>query len=422
MSEKSSEEQFATQVVIKLRAAGYEALYAGGCVRDQLLGITPKDYDVATNATPAQVRQLFGKKRTIAVGVSFGVVAVIGNRSEGNVEIATFRQDAGYSDGRHPDSVQFSNAEEDAKRRDFTINGLFFDPIEEQVIDYVGGQEDLRGKVIRAIGNAEDRIAEDKLRMLRAVRFAATYDFELEAKTKAAVQANAHSIHVVSQERIAAELRKMLAHRNRAQALTYLAQCKLAQPVLDAPDLLDLNQIESAIRLLAQLRTEKFETAFAGLIFSLLKNRSLSRQLNRQLSKLFNRWKLSNDESEKVVWLVNSLPVVLNASEETWPQVQRVLIGAEVSELLGLAQAISSLRQNQLQSNIDYCQQQLSLPPERLNPTPLIDGNALRAAGLQPGPEFKRILDEIRDRQLRGEIATTAAALDLATQLASSAS
>ena len=179
--------RFAVEVVRRLRGAGFDAYWAGGCVRDQLLGRTPKDYDVATSATPEQVRELFGHRRTLAIGAAFGVAAVIGPKGSGTVEVTTFRRDAAYSDGRHPDSVTFSSAQEDAARRDFTINGLFYDPIERRVIDFVGGQEDLAAKRIRAIGYARDRFAEDKLRMLRAVRFTAAFAFTLDTDTWAAI-------------------------------------------------------------------------------------------------------------------------------------------------------------------------------------------------------------------------------------------
>src|SRR4249920_3694792 len=169
---------FALEIAQKLRAAGFESLWAGGCVRDELLGIPPKDYDVATNATPDQIRDLFGHRRTLPIGAAFGVVTVLGPRHAGQIDVATFRSDATYSDGRHPDSVKFTSAEQDAERRDFTINGLFYDPVGGEVVDYVGGQQDLAGRVIRAIGDARLRLAEDKLRMLRAVRFAAAFEFE----------------------------------------------------------------------------------------------------------------------------------------------------------------------------------------------------------------------------------------------------
>ena len=180
MSKAAAQREFALEIVEQLRAAGFEALWAGGCVRDQLLGLAPKDYDVATSATPDEIRDLFGRRRTLAIGASFGVITVLGPRAAGQIEVATFRTDAAYSDGRHPDSVTFTTAEHDAARRDFTINGLFFDPVAEAVVDYVNGRDDLERKTIRAIGDPAARIAEDKLRMLRAVRFAATFDFHIE--------------------------------------------------------------------------------------------------------------------------------------------------------------------------------------------------------------------------------------------------
>src|SRR5437660_10457258 len=176
-----TERDFAIEVVRGLRSAGHEALWAGGCVRDESLGLVPKDYDVATDARPEEVRRLF--KRTVAVGASFGVVEVLGpHTAEGllKVQVATFRSDVSYSDGRHPDAVVFSSAREDALRRDFTINGMFFDPLENRLIDYVGGQEDLKAKVLRAIGDPAVRFAEDKLRMLRAVRIATGFDLTIE--------------------------------------------------------------------------------------------------------------------------------------------------------------------------------------------------------------------------------------------------
>jgi poly(A) polymerase len=193
-----SPRDLALDVVRRLRAAGFEALWAGGCVRDQILGIPPKDYDVATSAEPEQVRDVFGRRKTLAIGQSFGVITVVGPRGSGQIDVATFRRDAAYSDGRHPDQVTFTTAEQDALRRDFTINGLFYDPIESRVIDYVGGQEDLREGIVRAIGDPRERIAEDKLRMLRAVRFAARFDFALDERTLTAVQEQAHELVIVS--------------------------------------------------------------------------------------------------------------------------------------------------------------------------------------------------------------------------------
>src|SRR5262249_50574556 len=197
-----TEREFAISVVRRLQEAGHQALWAGGCVRDELLGLAPKDYDVATDARPEEVRRLF--KRTIAVGASFGVVEVLGQRPL-KVQVATFRSDISYSDGRHPDAVVFSTARDDAVRRDFTINGMFFDPLGNQLIDYVGGQADLQAKVLRAIGDPATRIAEDKLRMLRAVRIAARFELTIDPATFAAIRTMADQITVVSAERIAEE-------------------------------------------------------------------------------------------------------------------------------------------------------------------------------------------------------------------------
>ncbi|MGH7200793.1 MAG: CCA tRNA nucleotidyltransferase, partial [Planctomycetaceae bacterium] len=208
MTASNPQHEFALEVVRRLREAGHQALWAGGCVRDLLLGREPQDYDVATDAVPETVRDLFGRRRTLAVGASFGVIIVRGPQSE--VEVATFRTDLGYSDGRRPDAVAFSTPQEDAQRRDFTINGMFYDPIAERIIDYVGGEEDLKRRIIRAIGRPEDRMAEDKLRMLRAVRFAARFDFAIDPATLTAIQQQARELVIVSAERIAAEMRHIL--------------------------------------------------------------------------------------------------------------------------------------------------------------------------------------------------------------------
>src|SRR6478736_4762997 len=175
--------EFAVEVVRTLRKNEQVALWAGGCVRDQLMQLLPKDYDVATDATPERVREVFGKKRTLAIGASFGVITVLGPKGTGQIDVATFRRDAAYSDGRHPDAVTFTTAEHDAQRRDFTINGLFYDPIAEKVVDYIGGQNDLQARIVRAIGDPRSRLSEDKLRLLRAVRFAAAFNFAIDPGT-----------------------------------------------------------------------------------------------------------------------------------------------------------------------------------------------------------------------------------------------
>src|SRR6185312_15507402 len=228
-----TERGFAIEVVRTLQQAGFRALWAGGCVRDELLGLTPHDFDVATDARPEQVMKLF--RRSVAVGAAFGVIEVIGPRGPHHqhltVEVATFRSDGAYLDGRRPNSVTFSSPEEDAQRRDFTINGMFFDPLAGQLHDFVGGQADLQARVLRAIGDPIARFNEDKLRVLRAVRIAARFDLTIDAQTLAAAQRIAPQITVVSAERIAEELRKLLAHPNRGRGVKLLAECGLT-PVI----------------------------------------------------------------------------------------------------------------------------------------------------------------------------------------------
>jgi len=214
----------ALHIVKTLRQKGFTAFFAGGCVRDMLLGRRASDYDVATDALPEQIIGLF--RRTLKIGAKFGVVVVLlGDRQ---IEVATFRTEGGYSDGRHPEQVQFTVAKEDALRRDFTINGMFYDPIGREVLDFVGGQKDLEHRVVRTIGIAQERFSEDYLRMLRAVRFAARLDFEIEKKTWAAVRTLSDKIADISAERIAAELENILTHPNRKHGAELLYQSGLA--------------------------------------------------------------------------------------------------------------------------------------------------------------------------------------------------
>ena len=241
-------------IIDRLREAGFVAYLAGGCVRDALLNLEPKDFDVATNATPQAVRDLFGKKRTLAFGASFGVIGVLppldGRRESLSVEpteVATFRSDGDYSDGRRPDSVHFGDAEQDALRRDFTINGLFYDPQHHEVIDFVDGTTDINQEILRTIGKPWDRFAEDKLRMLRAVRFATTLDFEIEKSTLCAIQEHADDITMVSAERIGAEMRRVLSSPNAAGGLRQLNLCGLTNAVLPELKHADLRRFRGLI-------------------------------------------------------------------------------------------------------------------------------------------------------------------------------
>ena len=219
----------AYNVVRRLRKEGYQALFAGGCVRDRLLGRAAADYDVVTDAVPEQVTRCF--RRTLQIGAQFGVVMVLTDGKQ--VEVATFRTEGGYQDGRHPGHVEFASALEDASRRDFTVNGMFYDPIEKTVLDFVEGQRDLEKGILRTIGNPDERFSEDYLRMLRAVRFAVKLEFEIEPATWAAIQTYASKITGVSAERIAAELERILTHPNRALGAMLLNDSGLAPAIFD---------------------------------------------------------------------------------------------------------------------------------------------------------------------------------------------
>jgi poly(A) polymerase len=400
--------EFALEVVRRLRASGYQALWAGGCVRDQLMGQQPKDYDVATDATPERIREVFGKRRTLAIGAAFGVITALGPRGAGQIDVATFRRDASYSDGRHPDSVSFSDAEHDAARRDFTINGLFYDPIAGQVIDYVGGQADIERRVIRAIGDPLARIAEDKLRMLRAVRFAARFDFTIDPATRAAIEQQARELVIVSAERVAAELRLILTHPSRARGVELLASTGLLEVVLPESSLLlqSRDRWSRCLALLAALDRPTFAMALAALLREL----TLVEPHGNLAQIVFERWKLSTDELEGVQKLLREETLIRNARQRPWPKLQRVLIAPRAEELLGYCQAIATVVDGDA-AEIEFCRAKLAMPRDQLNPPPLITGDDLKQLGLPPGPAYRDLLDAVRDAQLDERLATRDEAL-----------
>lgn len=414
--------QFAVEVVGRLRAKGHEALWAGGCVRDQLLGLTPKDYDVATSAHPEQIREVFGFKRTLPIGAAFGVISVLGPKGAGHIEVATFRRDEEYLDGRHPSGVTFTNAEEDAKRRDFTINGIFYDPLLEKVIDYVGGQQDLENKLVRAIGEPRQRFAEDKLRMLRAVRFAATFDFALDPDTLAAIQQRADELTVVSVERIAGELRRMLVHSRRKRAMELLRGSRLldvvlpevASQALSPPEEAPQHTWENKLAILDRLREPTFSVALAAVLRDLSNPDEPRLELARQIC-----WglSLSNEESDGVQKLLREEPLIRGAQALPWPRLQRILVAPRIAELLDYVEAVAAVLDGAAAA-VDHCRQLLLLPTDQLDPPPLINGDDLKRAGIPPGPKYKLILESVRDAQLEGRVADRAAALALARQLA----
>lgn len=400
---------FAVETVKRLRAAGFESLWAGGCVRDQLLGKTPKDYDVATSATPDQVREVFGRKRTIPVGAAFGVITLVGPEGVGNLDVATFRQDSGYTDGRRPDAVVYGSAELDAQRRDFTINGLFFDPIMEEVIDYVGGQADLEAGILRAIGDAEQRFAEDKLRMLRAVRFTAALGLKLDQATRNAVEKHASDIKVVSVERIAAEMRRMLSHKTRASAVNLLRDVGLLAQIL--PESRETSEV--GVRHTTTALKAYQGDVFAATLAIILRFASAppdNSSLPQLAKKVGQRWRLSNEEIDLAHDALFIEQTYLEADRIPWPVVQRKLIHPEAQRIVEYARAIGSAL-SLPQSGLEFCETRLRWPPNKLNPELLVTGDDLVRLGMKPGKEFKLLLDQMRDLQLEGKVATQEEAL-----------
>ena len=436
MSDAQALRDFALEVVLRLRRAGFQALWAGGCVRDLLLGQEPVDYDVATDATPEQVMQSL-PFRAITVGISFGVVRIRHPRMQGiEVEVATFRSDSAYVDGRRPAAVVFSSAELDAARRDFTINGMFMDPESSQVIDYVGGLDDLRNQVLRAIGDPAERFREDKLRLLRAVRFAARFNLEIEPNTLQSLRAMAGEVVVVSPERIAQELRRMLVHENRAQAMNMALEVGLVAAIL--PPLVDMRGLfqgkpvqpegdlwDHTMLVLRLLPVRpSFTLAFAALVHDVGKPftranhhgrtsfHSHDQVGSRIADRLCRNLRLSNAERERITWLVAYHQYLGEAKKLREAKLKRVLAQPGIDELLALhrADALASTGDTE---HVDYCAYYLeNQPAGPINPPPLLTGHDLVRHGLKPGAHFSVILETIREAQLEGKVQSKREALD----------
>lgn len=399
-----TDRDFALDVVRKLQAAGYTALWAGGCVRDEFLGLTPQDYDVATSARPEQLRPLF--KRRNEIGAHFGVVQVIGPRGDDRewltVEVATFRSDGAYIDGRRPESVVFSSPEADAQRRDFTINGMFFDPLKGELIDYVGGRADLDAKVLRAIGDPSARFTEDKLRILRAARMATRFDLAIEPTTHGAARAMAAEVRVVSAERIAEELRKLLAHPNRARGLRLMRELALIDAIL--PEVNAEEVWARAVQVTEALGTGSaaFPLAFAAVLHELGPATA---------ARVAERLRLSNAEATRLGWLVENHCVLLDAPTMRLSRLKPLLVHPGIGDLLALHRAEAVADGTSL-AHVEFCERILrEAPPEELNPPPVLTGEDLIAMRLKPGPEFKRLLESVRTAQLEGLVATKEQAL-----------
>ena len=418
-SQPPCQQSDALAVVQTLRTAGHVAYFAGGCVRDVLLGLQPKDYDVATDALPTQVRALF--KNTQAAGQAFGVILV--RLGSSVVEVATFRSDGEYTDGRRPDKVAFTNAEHDAQRRDFTINGLFLDPISTQIIDYVGGQEDLKRRILRAIGNPAARFGEDYLRMLRAVRFAARFDLTIDPATESAIREQAARLAQISPERIAEELRAMLPSPTRSRAYQLLWSLDL-MPVIFR-NLSNAPATHRSAGLFANLAPGEpipFALALAAMALDFLITQSGQHpttflqiaEVRRIVQACRSTLKISNDESD-LMRLVLDLNPLLEASLPTVARMKRFLAqsGSEHARRMLAAQ----LRTYPDMTRIAWLQEQFaSLQTQPLAPPPLLNGDELVAAGYRPGPLFKKVLDDVYDAQLEDRISSKDEAFALARQ------
>lgn len=411
---------FAISVVERLQQAGHHAVFAGGCVRDMLLARAgrsdPDDYDVATDATPQRVRKLFGKRQTLAVGESFGVIIVLGPKIDGRhlqVEVATFRAEGEYSDGRRPDNVVFCTAEEDAARRDFTINGMFYDPLSDRVLDYVGGQDDLQAGVLRAIGDPHARIAEDKLRMLRAVRFTARFDFAMEEATRAAVEQHAAEITVVSWERITQELTKVLTHRSRRDGIGLLKETGLlfqVYPELEPATESDRQRLETQLRGLELLDRPRFETALAVLLWA--GPFASEADASSAISRITRRMKLSNAQREMVAWLTSHRGELRAFEERSLAERKTVLANDHAASLTELERAEAQAADASADS-IEQAERYLrATPRDVLDPVPLVTGEDLIALGMTPGARFKVLLNHVRQLQLNEEISTRDEAME----------
>ncbi len=424
--------EHAVRMVETLRKAGFKAYFAGGCVRDKVMGREPQDYDIATDARPEDVMRLFPK--TIPVGVSFGVVIVLEGPYQ--FEVATFRSDGQYLDGRHPVEVHFSSEEEDARRRDFTINGMFYDPIAGKIVDYVGGQADIKAGLIRCIGDPRERFSEDKLRLMRAVRFAAQFDYKIEPMTYQALLDLADQITIVSAERIRDELSKMLIGPRPAQGLRMLHQTGLLRVILPEVAAMEGVQqppefhpegdvwVHTLLMLERMTPARSFDFALSVLLHDVGKPPTFSVkdrirfdnhcQVGADMSEeICTRLKLSRKQTEKVVELVREHLRFKDVRQMRESKLKRFLRGEHFSDHLELHR-LDCLASHGDLSNWEFCKRKLEeIGPEEMRPERLVTGHDLIQMGYVPGPLFSEILTAVEDSQLEGRVKDREAALEL---------
>ncbi len=390
----------AVKIVRKLTAEGHHALLAGGCVRDLLLGLQPQDYDVATDAPPERICQIF--RRTRKVGAQFGVVLVHERRKW--IEVATFRSDGQYLDGRRPSEVHFCDARHDAERRDFTVNGMFLDPLKRTLIDYVGGRADLQARLIRAIGDPPARFAEDHLRLARAVRFAARLSFEIEPVTFAALKDHAPKLATVAAERVREELEKMLTHPTRRRAFDLLADCGLL-PYLWEGAAWQAEQIAAGAVLLGRLPEQvSFPLAFAVLIVD---------RETKAVQEICRALTCSNEQRETIVWLIGHHTDLDDPVRISLAGLKRLLAHPALPDLRAWAETRYFEMPDEAQRREQLDRRVASVAPEAIRPPPLVTGDDLASHGVKPGPIYKHVLDALYTRQLDETLTTREAALRL---------
>jgi len=378
----------AIKIIRQLHSSGFEALLAGGCVRDMLMGRKANDYDVATNAHPEEVIKMF--KRTLKVGAKFGVVIVL--IEDKQVEVATFRTETGYADGRHPGAVEFVGAAEDASRRDFTINGMFYDALKKEVIDYVNGRADLKKKLIRTIGRATERFGEDYLRMLRAVRFSTQLGFAIEPRTFSAIRSNSKHIARISGERIAMELEAILVSPSRAAGVSLLVKSGLAEAIF--PDF-SARDIKFGIKVLGQLRKKSdFALAMAAFFADCTTEFALDK---------CDCLKLSKNQTRHIKFLLDNMGKLLN-EKMSLSQLKLIVSEPYFEDLYELERAIQKSQRRSTAALVNLRKRIKALGDVELRPKPILDGHDLIRLGAVKGPGLGLLAKEMYIAQLEGKL------------------
>lgn len=413
----------AISIVQQLRSQGHEAFFAGGCVRDMLLNKEPQDYDIATSARPEDIQRIF--PATVPVGAQFGVILVVIDGAP--FEVASFRHDGPYLDGRRPSTVRYATLEEDIQRRDFTINGMVYDPLGDRVIDLVGGQDDLRRGIVRAIGDPQARFEEDRLRMIRAVRFAASLNFEIDLPTFAAMQKLAPSIAVISWERIGDEITRILTEGGAQRGFELLDHSGLLQIILpeivamkgtaQTPDFHPEGDVFThTLLLLSHLKSPTETLAYGCLLHDVAKPICFRQDGDRitfyghteqgaEIAEtILKRLKRARAVWERVSYLVRNHLRQVQAPQMRLSTLKRFLREDGIEELLELAR-IDALSSNGDLSYYRFCQERRGeLKEEEIHPEPLVRGGDLIELGFKPGPRFGEILRQVEDAQLGGEL------------------